>query len=138
VPIQIAPQVLSLLICDQIIIDRLTGKTSLIGIFGSIGSTTFPMRHPQLCVFASLNDGRGKTPLDIHIVDTDEQREPVVTGRAVVEFKDPRAIAFLNLHFSGLVFPQPGEYRLQLSSNGELLREVRLELVQAVPRKPTA
>ncbi|MCH8964204.1 MAG: hypothetical protein IIB58_04525, partial [Planctomycetes bacterium] len=56
------PDVLSLLVCDQILIDRLTGKTSLIGMFSTIGAARFPVRHPQLCVFASLTDGRGKTP----------------------------------------------------------------------------
>ena len=127
-PDPMKPDVLSLLVCDQILIDRLTGKTSLIGMFSTIGATRFPMRHPQLCVFASLTDGRGKTPLELTIVDSEDARPPIVSGRATVEFKDPRAVACLNLHFNGLVFPEPGEYRVQLICHGELLREARLNL----------
>lgn len=127
-PDPLKPDVLSLLVCDQILIDRLTGKTSLIGMFSTIGATRFPMRHPQLCVFASLTDGRGKTPLELTIVDSEDARPPIVSGRATVEFKDPRAVACLNLHFNGLVFPEPGEYRVQLICHGELLREARLNL----------
>lgn len=122
------PDVLSLLVCDQILIDRLTGKTSLIGMFSTIGAARFPVRHPQLCVFASLTDGRGKTPLELAIVDAEDARPPIVSGTATVEFKDPRAVACLNLHFNGLVFPEPGGYRVQLKCHGELLREARLYL----------
>ncbi len=122
------PDVLSLLVCDQILIDRLTGKTSLIGMFSTIGAPRYPIRHPQLCVFASLTDGRGKTPLELTIVDSEDARPPIVSGTATVEFKDPRAVACLNLHFNGLVFPEPGGYRVQLKCHGELLREARLYL----------
>ena len=122
------PDALSLLVCDQILIDRLTGKTSLIGMFSTIGAARFPIRHPHLCVFASLTDGRGKTPLEIAIVDSEDARPPIVSGTGTLEFKDPRAVASLNLHFNGLVFPEPGEYRVQLKCYGELLREARLML----------
>lgn len=122
------PDVLSLLVCDQILMDRLTGKTSLIGMFSTIGAPRYPVRHPQLCVFASLTDGRGPTPLELTIVDSEDARPPIVSGTATVEFKDPRAVACLNLHFNGLVFPEPGGYRVQLKCHGELLREARLYL----------
>ena len=124
------PDVLALLICDQIITDRITGKQSLIGMFSKIHAPGFPAAHPQLSVFVTLTDGRGKTDLIIRIVDGDESRPPLVEGRGSVEFKDPRAIANLALQFHGLRFPQPGEYRVQLWSNGALLREARLELIK--------
>lgn len=130
----VSPQVLSLLVCDQIIVDRMTGKTSLIGMFGNIAARKFPMRQPQLCVFASLTDGRGKSPLELRIVDSDDARAAVVSGKATVEFKNPRAVACLNLHFNGLVFPEPGDYRVQLWSEGALLNEARLMLVLAKQR----
>jgi hypothetical protein len=130
----IHPDVLGLIVCDQIITDRVTGKQSLIGLFSTIHGFRFPLSHPQLCVHVSLTDGRGKTPISIRIVDADEARKPVVEGRGVVEFKNPRAIANLALQFHGLTFPEPGEYRVQLYSNDELRREARLMLVQAKPR----
>ena len=59
----------------------------------------------------------------------------LVEGRGSVKFKDPRAIANLALQFHGLSFPAPGQYRVQLYSGNELLREARLELVAVKPRK---
>jgi len=130
------PDVLAVLICDQIITDRLTGKQSLIGMFSRIHSRVFPALHPQLSVFVALTDGHGKTELTIRIVDSNESRRPLVEGKGVVQFQSPRAIANLALQFNGLRFPEPGQYRVQLWSGTALLKEARLELVPAVARPP--
>ena len=130
-----APDVLAMIVCDQIITDRLTGKQSLIGMFSKIHARGFPASHPQLSVFVALTDGHGKSDLTIRIVDSNDSRPPLVEGRGSVKFKDPRAIANLALQFHGLSFPAPGQYRVQLYSGNELLREARLELVAVKPRK---
>ena len=132
------PDVLSLIVCDQIITDRITGKQSLIGMFSRVHARLFPASHPQLSVFVVLTDGHGKTELVIRIVDSNEARPPIVEGKGVVDFKNPRAIAHLALQFHGLVFPQPGDYRVQLWCYGELLREARLELVALKTQPPDA
>lgn len=129
------PDVLALIVCDQIITDRITGKQSLIGMFSRIHAAKFPASHPQLSVFVALTDGRGKTEMLIRIVDGNETRPPLVEGKGAVEFKNPRAIANLALQFHGLTFPEPGEYRVQIWSKSTLLREARLELIQLRPRK---
>ncbi|MFH0981062.1 MAG: hypothetical protein V2A79_05940 [Planctomycetota bacterium] len=125
------PDVLSLIVCDQIITDRVSGKVSLIGMFSAIHSPRFPVAHPQICVYVAMTDGHGKTPITIRIVDANEARRPLVEGKGTVEFKDPRMIANLALQFHGLTFPEAGQYRVQIWSGSTLLREARLHLVQA-------
>ena len=127
---------LALIVCDQIITDRMTGKQSLIGMFSKIHAPRFPASHPQLSVFVALTDGHGKTELVIRVVDSNEARAPIVEGKGAVDFKNPRAIAHLALQFHGLTFPATGEYRVQIWSHGELLREARLELIQVRVRPP--
>ncbi len=133
-----APDVLSMILCEQIITDRITGKQSLICMFCSIHSLGFKASHHQLCVYVTLTEGYGETELRMRIVDANDERPPIVEGKGRVRFRDPRAIANLVLQFHGLTFPEPGEYRVQLYSAGELLREARLELVllKPRPRKP--
>ena len=131
-----APDVLSMIVCDQIITDRLTGKQSLIGMFSRVHARGFPAAHPQLSVFVTLTEGYGETELLIRIVDANDARPPIVEGKGKVKFKSPRAIANLALQFHGLAFPEAGEYRVQLYSGGELLREARLELIQLKPPPP--
>ena len=133
------PDVLSLIVCDQIITDRLTGKQSLIGMFSAIHARGFPASHPQLCVFVALTEGYGETELTIRITDVDDVRSPIVEGRGKVQFKNPRAIANLALQFHGLTFPQPGAYRVQLFAGQTLLREARLEVIKLkMPPQPPA
>lgn len=129
------PEVLSLLVCDQIITDRMTGKQSLIGMFSKIHTRGFPASHPQLCIFVMMTEGYGEIDVLLRVVDSNDSRAPIVEGKGKVRFKDPRAIANLSLQFHGLTFPEPGEYRIQLFAEGELLREARLELVQLKPRQ---
>ncbi len=131
-----APDVLSLIVCDQIITDRMTGKQSLIGMFSRIHARGFPVSHPQLCVYVTLTEGYGETEFVIRIVDANDERPPIVEGKGKVRFSNPRAIANLALQFHGLTFPTSDEYRVQLYSDGELLREARLELVHVKPRPP--
>ncbi len=130
-----APDVLALIVCDQIITDRLTGKQSLIGMFSRVHVRGFPATHPQLCVYVALTEGHGETEFTLRIADANDERPPIVEGKGKVVFKNPRAIANLVLQFHGLTFPEPGEYRVQLHSGGELLREARLELVKVQPRQ---
>ncbi len=129
------PEVLSLIICDQIITDRVTGKQSLIGMFSRVHARGFPATHAQLCVFVTLTGGHGDTDLLIRLVDSAEARPPIVVGKGSVRFNDPRAVANLVLQFNGLTFPVAGEYRVQLLAHGELLREARLEMVEHQPPK---
>ena len=130
------PDAVALIICDQIITDRISGKQSLIGMFSQVHAPSFPAAHPLLSVFVALTDGHGKTELVIRIVDADEARPPIVEGKGTVSFKNPRSIAHLALQFHGLRFPQAGEYRVQLWCYGELLREARLDLIRFQMRRP--
>lgn len=133
---RLTPDVIALLVCDQIITDRMTGKVSLIGMFSKVHGRRFPASHPQLCVFVAMTDGHGKTELVIRVVDANDARPPIVEGKGIVDFKNPRAIAHLALQFHGLTFPEPGDYRVQLWSGGSLLREARLELIRVSARPP--
>ncbi|MFQ5461415.1 MAG: hypothetical protein ACE5E5_02180 [Phycisphaerae bacterium] len=130
------PQVLTLIVCDQVITDRLTGKQSLIGMFSTVQARRFPAAHPLLSVYVMLSGGHGQTSLVIRIVDANDERPPIVEGRGQVDFKDPRAIANLALQFHGLTFPQPGSYRVQILCDGELLREARIEMRKVKPPPP--
>ena len=136
--VKVHPHVLAMLICDQVIIDARTGKQSIIGSFSVINATRFPLRYPCMMVYAALTEGHGKTPLQLRLIDADEETEPVVDRTLQISFNDPRQVCELHSAFYGLSFPQPGEYRFQLFSSGEPLMERRLLLRKMVPPKGKA
>jgi hypothetical protein len=122
----ITPYPLAMVVCDWIYRDPYTGKQTLIGTFSAIGGPSFPLVHPQLAVYVSLTDGRGRMSVRLRLVDVDEVREPILEFDDDVEFTDPRMIVELAWAAGGVEFPEPGEYRLQLHANDEFILERRI------------
>ncbi len=89
------------------------------------------MRSPSLCIYTEVTGGHGVTPLTVRIVDVDEEREPVVKLDLEVNLEDPLAVTQVVFGMPRLVFPQPGDYRLQALSGSHRLLEKRLILREA-------
>jgi len=127
-PVQ-APIALSLIVCDTASVDRGTGKTSLLGCFESVFSTTFPCAHPELTVFAELTDGRGQTPVTCRFARTlpdNLDGETLHSASIEVPFTDPLQIFKLVLTMRMLPFPMEGEYRVILEAEGTYIIERRI------------
>src|SRR5882762_4990239 len=60
---------LALLLCDQIIIDRDTGKRSLIGLFEMMNPNEFPATASDFCIYASeAREGSSETRYYLELV----------------------------------------------------------------------
>ena len=123
-----APVVLAMMICDAIHQDAATKKCTLLGTFSTISAREFPVVHRQLAVHVALTDGRGKVRIKLTLVGMDEAEPPLFSGEGTIEFADPRVVAELNFGLKNVKFPRPGEYRLQVYANDELLMERRLHV----------
>ncbi len=123
-----APYALALVICDNAYADPTTKKKFLMGLFSSIGATSFPAVHPIITVYFAITDGRGKTPIEIRLVTVDED-DIIASVTGEVEFKDPRVVVESTIAMLNVEFPAPGEYRMQLIAGGEFLLERRLILI---------
>ena len=54
---------------------------------------------------------------------------PIAEAETAIDVPDPLAITLLVLRLEEMVFPEPGEYRVQLCSGNIPLMERRLSLV---------
>ena len=63
----VKPTVQALLVCDAVIVDSLTGKKSLIGIFTHLWARSFPCQHPQMGVYFCLTDAQGTYRFEIRL-----------------------------------------------------------------------
>jgi hypothetical protein len=127
-----APSGLAIVICDQIIEDKLTGKKSLIGIFNNIAVSSFPCRHPQISVFVSLTEGRGEFSARLRIAH--EESDAVVADvRGQIQFPDIHAAVELVFNLVGLVFPSPGLYAIEFYCDDALVLERRFHVTHAQP-----
>lgn len=119
-----------MIVCDAIHRDPGTGKFTILGTFSNIFAHSYPATHAQLFLYVALTDGRGKVPINVVLVDVEEQQPPLFTGDIEIEFPDPRAVHELALPVPLLRIPAKGEYRFQLRAGGELLMERRIIAVQ--------
>jgi hypothetical protein len=120
------PVLLSVIICERVIIDRISNQPSIIGAFETISAPAYPARHARLAFFCQLTNGRGKTKIDIKLVDVEEEDKLLFQGAVEQEFSDIRQVANLTFDISGIVFPHPGEYRFQIYAGTEFLGERRI------------
>lgn len=123
---EVPPILLSAVICERIIFDKITGMPSLINIIQMVNAPWYPVRHGQLVFFCELTNGHGKTKTKIRIIDAGQDEKVVFEQEREVEFTDVRQIVTLAINLQGVVFERPGEYRFQLFAQEHLLGERRI------------
>ena len=122
---KVSPIMLSAVICDRVIFDKITGMPSLINIIQTINAQHYPTRN-VLVFFCELTNGHGKTKTTIRLVNTEKEDQPLFEQSGDVEFTDVHQVVTLAVNLHGVVFPEPGEYRFQLLTDGNLLGERRV------------
>lgn len=123
---EVPPVLLSAIVCDRVIFDRLTGMPSLINILQALNSPKFPVRSAQLVFFCELTNGHGKTQTKVRLVDVEKDEQVVFEKSGTVEFKDVKHVLSLAVALQGLVFEHPGEYRFQIFAGEHLLGERKI------------
>jgi len=123
---EVLPLLLSAVICDKVIFDKMTGSPSLISIIQNINAPRYPVRYWQLVFFCELTNGHGRTNTKIKLVDDQEDEKVVFEQGGAVQFKDVKQIVTLAVNLHGVVFVHPGEYRFQLLAEDQLLGERRI------------
>ena len=122
-----APTLVSMLICDQVIDDKLTNKKSAIGIFNTILVPKLPTAIHQMAILASLTEIPGRVELELRLVrDTDNL--VLFGGKGRVEAPNPLAVVDLLFAMQGVRIPGEGQYAFELLSGGELLGRRRFQV----------
>lgn len=115
------PQVNALLLCDQVIVDKFTGKKTLVGIFENINARKFPIHHPSIHVYANLTDAKGTYKIKVAIDDLSTGTE---VGEAVIPeltLNDRLQTNEIIMNLQGLRFEHEGKYALNLYINSEIV-----------------
>jgi hypothetical protein len=122
---EVPPILLSVVICDRVIFDKVTGMPSIINIIQNINAPKYPIRYPLLVFFCELTNGHGKTNIRIRLIE--EQEEKVIfEQKGVAEFKDVKQVVSLALNLQGVALPHEGEYRFQIFAEDNFLGERRI------------
>jgi hypothetical protein len=131
------PTLVSLLICDQVIDDKMSNKKSAIGIFNMILVGKLPAAIHQMAILASLTELSGKVELELRLV-RDADDAVLFGGKGAVEAPDPLAVVDLLFSMTGVQIPAAGQYAFELLSKGEILGRRRFQVFLRPPTPPRA
>lgn len=123
---EVPPILLSAIICERVIFDKITGMPSIINIVQNINAPKYPVRYPSLVFFCELTNGHGRTKTTIRLVEEQEEEKVIFEQKGTAEFKDVKQVVSLALNLQGIVLPREGEYRFQLFAEDYLLGERRI------------
>jgi hypothetical protein len=114
-------KVKAVLICDNVITEKDTGKNSLIGIFENINAKQFPATHPRLYVYVTFTEALGKYNFRLELVNI-ENNQLAYPGSEILGVESSDIAAHCNLVFgiNSLRLEQPGKYEFRLFVNGEI------------------
>jgi hypothetical protein len=125
-----------MILAETVLGDFVSKKLFIQGTYSAIFSRDFPIAYPPIVVYTAITNGHGKTLIELRIVDVDAEHEPLGTTSMLVDFPDPLMVVDAIFAIGNVVFPNPGEYRLQLYMGEYLLRERRLQVIP-VPMPPS-
>ena len=115
------------LLCDSVVQDALTGKTSVNGIFDNISSKTFPAVHPSCFIFFRIIcDSPGDHSVVINVVAPSGIREQMPTISIRV---GPTNLAKGIVQIQGLPLPVEGRYEFELLFDGQRLAGYMLDAI---------
>jgi hypothetical protein len=127
-----APTLVSMLVCDQVIDDKLSNKKSAIGIFNTVMVPRMPTAIHQMAILASLTELVGPAALELRLV-RDSDNDVLFRGQGTVEAPNPLAVVDLVFGLHGVRVPDAGQYAFELWSGSELLGRRRFQVVVRTP-----
>lgn len=135
---EVPPILLSAIICDRVIFDKITGMPSLINILQTFNAPKYPLRCGSFVFFCEMTNGHGKTNTKIRLVDAQKDEKIIFEQAGAVQFENVRQILTLAINLRGITFEAPGEYRLQLLSEDTLLGERKIICRELQPPPKTS
>ena len=126
------PTVVSLLVCDQVIDDKITHKKSAIGLFNAVLVPQLPTVINQLVVLASLTEIESRVVLELRLV-RDADNEVLFHTHGPVEAPTPLATVDLVFTLHGIRIATAGQYAFEMMCAGEMLGRRRFQVLQRRP-----
>lgn len=122
----------AIILCDEVIEDKRSGKKTLVNIFNRLGSKKFPTKHPRMCVYVALVNGSGEMPVKLQLKRSDgEKPKAMFTAEGQVKFQNPNQVIELVYDLRGLVFLAAGVYTFEVYADSDFIFETKFNVVTA-------
>jgi hypothetical protein len=124
---QIPPICQAIVLCDGLHQSPSTRRISLLETIGNIlKANDFPQSWSPIVAYFILTNGRGRADLTLRWTDPDDEPLPGSEQHHEIEFGDPLETYEVFFYCDGLVFPEPGEYRIELLIADKIVADRRI------------
>jgi hypothetical protein len=130
------PRCKAILLCDLVIVDVATRKTSLIGIFDRFTAPQFPTAVGPFYAYVQMVEGIGRYEIVVEAHDLSDGR---VIGRLPpmpLDFPNRMSKANLIIPAPPLPLPHPGFYDFVVFADGQEIDRQKFEAALLPPRPP--
>ena len=124
------PKCLAIIVCESVVEDIQTHNKCIWSTFNQIAAPAFPAQHPKLVVFVTLTNGHGTVPFVLRFAQ-DTASKVLLELKGSIPFRNPLDIADMVFNLLLLPLPAPGPYSVQILTNGAVIGERRIQVVQA-------
>jgi hypothetical protein len=115
------PQSHALLMADQLLHDSITGKISVIGLFHNVHPDRFPFHHRNWWLYAVVSEIHGPTSIIFRLLRSADDSVLFESHPIDLTATSPLEVAERADRVLGVVYPAPGEYRLEAVVGGEVI-----------------
>jgi hypothetical protein len=123
------PTLLALILCDQFIDDRRSGKRSLIGLYDQINTLGFPTARDMLVVaIISDMDEKSRVGLSLYSPDGND-----LLGIEMQPPSGPGKVNEMAFELQGMTIPGPGTHWLAIKVDGTELARRPVNVVKVDP-----
>jgi hypothetical protein len=123
----IPPICQAMVLCEGLYLSPSTLRMSLLETIGNrLLANDFPQPWSSIAVYLVLTSGHGSTVLVLRWLGPDGEPLPGSEQQLEVDFTDALEMREVFFSCEELVFPEPGEYRVELITAGNVLAERRL------------
>jgi len=123
----VKPEIISFLIADMAIQEKVTNKWSAIGIFDRIRAASFPYVHPGLALYIRLADAEGDYDIRVEFCDDNDHILAVFEG-ITLSILSRLHHPDLGIKTVNLLIPKPGKYYFKLYFNGVFAKDFQLDV----------
>src|SRR5437762_2474031 len=93
------PTLVSILLCDQVIDDKITNKKSAIGLFNMVLVQSLPTAIQQVAVLATITEITSRVRIELRLV-RDSDNAVLFSTNGPVPMDSPNPLAMVDLVFS--------------------------------------
>lgn len=124
----IRPEARGLVVCDRIDVDPNSKNVSLVNCFSRLHVGQFPSAPVNFGVYSALTGGLGRVVMRVMVSRLPDNR--LAYSRDLpVEFKDRVEETRFVLRLQQVVFPEPGQYVVELLADGEWVAQSVVSVV---------